>query len=96
MYDQAVVETQIAKEFSEATAQYSHDPMIYAEKMNQLLLHWFVNGVKFGIDYERRTHNALMMTCPSCKFQAPVYHLEWTAAGCPKCDKEFTKEEFGL
>ena len=44
----------------------------------------------------RRSTRPLPITCPKCKNETEVYHLEWSALGCPSCKEPVDKADWIL
>ncbi len=91
---QTEIHKEIARQVSEITELHAHNPLEYMVKLHELILEWYARGVTYGMEREQKLHEAVEITCPHCEYKSHVYHLEWTAAACPKCKMEFTQEEF--
>ena len=46
--------------------------------------------------YTRAGQNGKIISCPSCKHEARIYHFSWVALGCQKCKKMIDKQEWNI
>lgn len=83
MKDEITILKQIRHQIAHCMAAYGDEPEELMHKLETLVIEWFEKGQKDG--------RGIQITCPHCHAKLTVYHLEWTAIICHKCNAEITQ-----
>ncbi len=75
----------IKQQLAHCMASYGDQPDELMYKLETLVIEWYGKGLE--------TNKPIEITCPHCKFEITVYHMEWSAIICGNCDKQINQIE---